>query len=90
MSLKTSKKGNKTAVINDETYSGDKSPQYQEVVDSSLVTSSNGVGVGADGSAIGASCGGDGGANGSGGGAGAGGSQMALIHFTCTITFSSL
>jgi hypothetical protein len=62
----------------------------KEVVDSSSVTSSNGVGVGAGSSANGASCGGDGGANGSGGGAGAGGSQMALIHFTCTITFSSL
>jgi hypothetical protein len=59
----------------DETDSGDKSPQYQESVDSSSVTSSDDAGGGA----------GDRG----GGGGGAGGSPMAPIHFAGTITFCS-
>ncbi|AQK81998.1 hypothetical protein ZEAMMB73_Zm00001d036806, partial [Zea mays] len=80
MLQKTSKKGKKEVTSDDETDSGDKSPQYQESVDSSSMTSSDDAGGGAGNS--GGSAGDSGvGASGAGGGAAAR-SQMALIHFT--------
>jgi hypothetical protein len=78
---KTSKKGKLAVASDDETDSGDKSPQYQEFASSSSATSSDDAGGGAGCSDVGAS--------GGGGNGGAGGSQMAPIHFTGTITFNS-
>jgi hypothetical protein len=89
MLRKTSKKAKEVVASYDETDRGDKSSQYQESVDSSSMTSSDDVSGGADGSGVGASGGGGGGGSGGGGSGGVSVSQMALIHFTGTITFSS-
>jgi hypothetical protein len=72
---KASKKGKKTVASNDETDSGDKSPQYPKSVDGSLAMSSNDAGGGAGDSDVGAS----GGTAGGGGGGGSGGADVSQM-----------
>ena len=72
---KTRKKGKETVTGDDTTDSGDKSPPYQESVDSSSAVSSDDEGGDGSGSGIGGS---------------GGRSEIAhLIYFTCTTKFGS-